>query len=79
MKCIKILVVIFLSVILTGCNKIGQEGDQTSELKSNGKGITAIRAWEKVKPEADKWSQNYKIASISDVSVASIQRINGFN
>ena len=77
MKYLKTSILILLSVVLGACNKTGQETSQTNELKSTGKGVTAITAWEKVKPEADKWSQNYKIASISDISVASIQRIDG--
>ena len=72
--------VIFLSIVLTACNNTEQEKKiQTNKIKPKEKGITAIKAWEKVKPEADKWSQNYKIASISDVSVASIQRIDGLS
>lgn len=79
MKHLKILIIVLSLVVLSGCSKTEQEENQTNKLKSDGKGITAIKAWEKVKPEADKWSQNYKIASISDVSVASIQRINGLS
>jgi len=79
MKYLLTLIVIFSSIFLTGCSKIDQEKNNINEIKSNNKGITAIKAWEKVKPEAHKWSQNYKIASISDVSVASIQRIDGLS
>ncbi len=59
--------------------KTGQATEKSSEKDKKGsvKLLTAKEAWEKVKPEADKWSSNYKIARISDIDTPSHQRIDG--
>jgi hypothetical protein len=88
----KILIGIVAAVVLIGGffvlrqkNLPGNGGTEskngaTSSTESKGgstKLVTAKEAWEKVKPEADKWSSSYKIAKISDVSSPQYQRIDG--
>jgi len=44
MKHLKILIIVLSLVVLSGCSKTEQEENQTNKLKSDGKGITAIKA-----------------------------------
>ncbi len=59
--------------------KTGSKTEKSTSKSKKGKVklLTAKEAWEKVKPEADKWSNNYKIARISDIDTPSYQRIDG--
>jgi hypothetical protein len=41
--------------------------------------VTAKQAWAEIKPEADEWSENYRIARVSDISSPSYQRIDGLS
>ena len=78
---LKILLIFLLVFFLSSCNKQANKSSKKSTGKKNrsvaSKGITALKAWEKVKPQADKWSSNFKIAAINDVSTPSVQRIDG--
>ncbi|RLC35073.1 hypothetical protein DRH14_01665 [Candidatus Shapirobacteria bacterium] len=71
------ILILLATFFLTGCSKKISTKPSTNKHKSTNKGITAIDAWQKIKPEADKWSQNYKITQIRDISVADTQRIDG--
>ncbi len=80
----------FFSLILVSCfllagcgpespaTKGGQEAPKGSpSTADSAKRVTMKEAWEKVKPEADKWNTNYKIASISDVTTAKSANLEG--
>jgi len=59
-------------------NSNGESLKKTSiDSKETVKLSTAREAWEKIKPKADEWSSNYKIARISDIDTPSYQRIDG--
>jgi len=88
----KILIAVVVIVILGGGFLVMRSGKSSgtvsetgtggtsksaSKLKGSKKLPTALEAWEKIKPEADKWSSNYKIARISDIDTPSYQRIDG--
>lgn len=78
-----VVALILLGVGLLACRSKEQPGEETKtgkEVKTdNGevKLLTAKEAWAKVKPEADKWSDNYRIARITDIDTPSYQRIDG--
>ena len=89
----KSIVVIIVSLFLVGGFLVlrsvrtpSADGEETApaQSKSTSKSgssstelVTAKEAWVKVKPEANKWSNNYKIAKISDISNPKYQRIDG--
>ena len=73
-----LLASLLLVVFISACG----EGTQTTQnnkptVGGSDEGVTAMQAWEKVKPEADKWSSSYKIASISEDTSGGFQRIDG--
>ncbi|NOX71946.1 MAG: hypothetical protein GXO64_04600 [Candidatus Micrarchaeota archaeon] len=68
----------------SGADNLQASADKTAQAQPNvhqtaGKGVTAKQAWKKVKPFADKWSSNYRIASISDVDDVNTRRIDGLS
>lgn len=86
----KIKFLILMPVLLLFLSACGANTSTSSGLKKDiskklteekmhkkEEGITALKAWEKVKKEAEKWSKNYKIARIEDSSYANFKRQNG--
>jgi len=80
---LSVIIILSFVVMGAGCNNQTADTSQTEKneesdsANSSGDLVTALEAWTKVKPEADKWSDSYQIASISDVSDADTQRIDG--
>ena len=74
-KILSIVFLILMVIFISGCTKEKTSGSPKTKKIINT--ITALEAWEKVKPKADEWSNSYKIASISDISTANYQRIDG--
>jgi len=76
------IILLFAAVILAGCNNSSVSDSKKGKSAPGSKiekqeGVTALKAWEKIKPEADKWSKNYRIARIQDSSYAGFQRQDG--
>jgi hypothetical protein len=87
-----LLIIVIASIFLGGgflaCRNTGNQSNEktktdkevTADKKNGGDKVellTAKEAWAKVKPEADKWSDNYRIARVSDIDTPSHQRIDG--
>jgi len=78
-----ILILILLTFSLAGCNNQNSSSSQGNNQKSSSKQqkssnpVSAQTAWEKVKPQAEKWSNSYKIAKIQDVSTSNFNNIDG--
>ena len=79
-KKLVLIIISGLIVVVGGYFLLGSKPSPTNNKRANNKkevvkksnkkqiaeGITALRAWEKVRPEVEKWSKNYKIAKISN-------------
>ena len=84
-----LLIVVIASILLGGCiftfrDKSNKETKTEKEVTTGQTDeankvelLTAKEAWDKIKPEADKWSDNYRIARVSDIDAPSYQRIDG--
>jgi len=77
------LTAILLTLALTGCTKqqsstsTGSGKKETNKQEQSSNPVSALTAWQKVKPEADKWSNSYKIARIEDVSTSNFNNTEG--